>query len=168
MNRKISCSINSESFSASVDVRKSLLEILRENGYIGVKEGCGVGECGACTVLVDDVPVDSCLYLAIWVEGRSIRTIEGESRDGSLSAVQQAYLDNGAVQCGFCTPGLIMTSTAFVEKHKGRSVSRGEIRRGHAGNLCRCTGYEDILKAVEQCLDNTQEKKTDKGDSCKP
>jgi len=167
MNRKISCTINNKSFNVTVDVRKSLLEILRENGYIGVKEGCGVGECGACTVLVDDVPVDSCLYLAIWVDGRSIRTIEGESRDGSLSAVQQAYLDNGAVQCGFCTPGLIMASTAFVEKHKGHRVSREEIRRGHAGNLCRCTGYEDIIRAVEQCLEDAQERKAVKSDSCK-
>ena len=147
-------------------MRLSLLEMLRENGYIGVKEGCGVGECGACTVLVDDVPVDSCLYLAIWIEGRSIRTIEGESRDGSLSAVQQAYLDKGAVQCGFCTPGLIMTSTAFIEKHKGRRVSREEIRKGHAGNLCRCTGYEDIIKAVEQCLEDSPETKPGSSDSC--
>ena len=152
MNRKISCTINSKSFSATIDVRKSLLEILRENGYIGVKEGCGVGECGACTVLVDNVPVDSCLYLAIWVDGRSIRTIEGESRDGSLSAVQQAYLDTGAVQCGFCTPGLVMTSTAFVEKHQRKTITREQIRKYHAGNLCRCTGYEGIIKAVEKCL----------------
>ena len=167
MNRKISCTINSETFSATIDVRKSLLEILRENGNTGVKEGCGAGECGACTVLVDNVPVNACLYLAIWVDGRTIRTIEGESKGGKLSAVQQAYLDQGAVQCGFCTPGLIMTSTAFVEKHKGRSVSREEIRRGHAGNLCRCTGYEGIIKAVEQCLETKQERKPDNSDSCK-
>ena len=157
MNRKISCSINGESFSTTIDVRKSLLEILRENGYIGVKEGCGAGECGACTVLMDEVPVNSCLYLAIWADGRSIRTVEGESRDGSLSAVQQAYLDTGAVQCGFCTPGLIMTSTAFVEKHKGETVTREQIRLQHAGNLCRCTGYEGIIRAVEKCLSDKDE-----------
>ena len=167
MNRKISCTINSQPFSTTIDVRKSLLEILRESGHIGVKEGCGVGECGACTVLVDNLPVDSCLYLAIWVDGRSIRTVEGESKRGKLSAVQQAYLDQGAVQCGFCTPGLIMTSTAFVEKYKGRNVSREEIRRAHAGNLCRCTGYEDIIRAVEQCLEDAQERKPDSSDSCK-
>ena len=152
MNRKISCTINSESYSATIDVRLSLLEMLRKNGYIGVKEGCGVGECGACTVLVDNIPVDSCLYLAIWADGRDIRTIEGESRGGRLSAVQQAYLDTGAVQCGFCTPGLIMTSTAFMEKHKGKTVTREQIRKYHAGNLCRCTGYEGIIRAVEKCL----------------
>ncbi len=156
MNRKISCTINSESFTSTVDVRKSLLEILRENGHIGVKEGCGAGECGACTVLVDHIPVDSCLYLAIWADGRKIRTIEGESRDGSLSAVQQAYLDTGAVQCGFCTPGLIMTSTAFVEKHRGEKVTRDQIRKSHAGNLCRCTGYEGIVRAVEKCLSDRE------------
>jgi aerobic-type carbon monoxide dehydrogenase small subunit (CoxS/CutS family) len=167
MNRKISCTINNAPFTATIDVRISLLEILRESGYIGVKEGCGAGECGACTVLVDNLPVDSCLYLAMWVDGRSIRTIEGESKGGKLSAVQQAYLDQGAVQCGFCTPGLIMTSTAFVEKHKGRGVSREEIRRGHAGNLCRCTGYEVIIRAVEQCLEEPQDGKTDGSDSCK-
>jgi len=153
MIRNISCTINGKSITLTVDVRKSLLDILRQNGYTGVKEGCGVGECGACTVLVDDVPVDACLYLAVWVDGRTIRTIEGESRNGKLSEVQQAYLDTGAVQCGFCTPGLIMTSTAFVEKHKGQAnVSRHEIRRAHAGNLCRCTGYEGIIRAVERCL----------------
>ena len=152
MNRKISCTINGQSFSTTLNIRKSLLEILRENGYIGAKEGCGAGECGACTVLVDGVPMDSCLYLAIWVDGHSIRTVEGESRDGSLSAVQQAYLDTGAVQCGFCTPGLVMTSTAFVEKYKGQTVTRDQIRKFHAGNLCRCTGYEGIIRAVEKCL----------------
>jgi len=152
MNRNISCTINGKSVTLMVDVRKSLLDILRHNGHTGVKEGCGVGECGACTVLVDNVPVDACLYLAVWADGRTIRTIEGESKDGKLSEVQQAYLDTGAVQCGFCTPGLVMTSTAFVEKHKGESVSREQIRRAHAGNLCRCTGYEGIIRAVEKCL----------------
>lgn len=166
MMRNISCTINGKSMTLVVDVRQSLLEVLRDNGYTSVKEGCGVGECGACTVLVDDVPLDSCLYLAIWVDGRSIRTTEGESKDGKLTAVQQAYLDKGAVQCGFCTPGLIMSSTAFVERHKGRQVSREEIRKGHAGNLCRCTGYEDIIRAVEQCLEEAQESESDHDMQC--
>ena len=158
MIRNISCTINGKPVSLRVDVRQSLLEVLREHGYTSVKEGCGVGECGACTVLVDDVPLDSCLYLAIWVDGCSIRTAEGETRQGALSEVQQAYLDTGAVQCGFCTPGLIMASTAFVEKHKGKEkISREDIRRAHAGNLCRCTGYESIIRAVEQCLADEEE-----------
>ena len=166
MIRNISCTINGKSVTLVVDVRQSLIEVLRENGYTSVKEGCGVGECGACTVLVDDVPVDSCLYLAVWVEGRNIRTAEGEAKEGKLSAVQQAYLDKGAVQCGFCTPGLIMSSTAFVEQHRDKKVSRDEIRRGHAGNLCRCTGYEDIIKAVEQCLADDEDKDPDKDQVC--
>jgi xanthine dehydrogenase iron-sulfur-binding subunit len=150
--QNISCTINGKPVTLLVDVRKSLSEVLRENGFTGVKEGCGAGECGACTVLVDNIPVDSCLYLAVRADGRNIRTIEGEARGGRLSAVQQAYLDAGAVQCGFCTPGLIMTTTAFVEKYRGKKVSRAEIRRAHAGNLCRCTGYESIVRAVEKCL----------------
>lgn len=152
MMQNISCTVNGKPVTLLVDVRKSLLEVLRENGFTGVKEGCGAGECGACTVLVDNIPVDSCLYLAVRADARNIRTVEGEARGGTLSAVQQAYLDAGAVQCGFCTPGLIMTTTAFVEKHRGKKVSRAEIRKAHAGNLCRCTGYESIVRAVEKCL----------------
>ena len=167
MIRNISCTINDKSVTLTVDVRQSLIEVLRENGYTSVKEGCGVGECGACTVLVDNVPVDSCLYLAVWVEGHSLRTTEGETKDGKLSAVQQSYLDKGAVQCGFCTPGLIMASTAFVERHKGKNkVSREEIRRAHAGNLCRCTGYEDIIRAVEQCLPEPEDRDSTAVDQC--
>ena len=131
MIRNISCTINGKSVTLVVDVRQSLIEVLRENGYTSVKEGCGVGECGACTVLVDDVPVDSCLYLAVWVEGRNIRTAEGEAKEGKLSDVQQAYLDKGAVQCGFCTPGLIMSSTAFVEQHRDKKVSRDVLSLIH-------------------------------------
>ena len=168
MIQNISCTINSKPVSLRVDVRQSLLEVLREHGYTSVKEGCGVGECGACTVLVDEVPLDSCLYLAVWANGRSIRTAEGEARQGKLSEVQQAYLDTGAVQCGFCTPGLIMTSTSFVEKHKGKEkISRAEIRRAHAGNLCRCTGYESILRAVEQCLTDAEDEDTDTSLVCR-
>lgn len=152
MMQNISCTVNGKPVTLLVDVRKSLSEVLRENGFTGVKEGCGAGECGACTVLVDNIPVDSCLYLAVRADARNIRTVEGEARGGTLSAVQQAYLDAGAVQCGFCTPGLIMTTTAFVEKHRGKKVSRAEIRKAHAGNLCRCTGYESIVRAVEKCL----------------
>ncbi len=161
MIQNISCTINDKPVSLRVDVRQSLLEVLREHGYTSVKEGCSSGECGACTVLVDEVPLDSCLYLAVWVDGHRIRTAEGESRQGKLSQVQQAYLDSGAVQCGFCTPGLIMTSTSFVEKHKGEDkISRAEIRRAHAGNLCRCTGYESIIRAVEQCLTGAENQDT--------
>ena len=107
----ITLTINGQSEELLVPSNLTLLHVLRDQlGLTGTKNGCEAGECGACTVLVDDVPLDSCLYLAVWVDGRSIRTAEGETKKGSLSAVQQAYLDTGAVQCGFCTPGLIMTS----------------------------------------------------------
>ncbi len=152
MKKKITCTINDRQYFLSVDVGQSLLDTLRDLGLTGVKEGCGVGECGACTVLMDGIPVDSCITLAVWADGKTIRTVEAESKDGQLSKVQQAYIDAGAVQCGFCTPGLIMTTTAFVEKHKNDKISREDIRKGHAGNLCRCTGYETIINAVEMCL----------------
>ncbi len=156
MNRAITFTLNGKKKEISVDVRQSLLEVIREQlGLISVKQGCAVGECGACTVLIDNEPIDACLYLAVWADGRSIRTVEGESRSNQLSAIQQAFVDEGAVQCGICTPGFVMAATAFVEKHKGQNVSRHEIRRGLAGNLCRCTGYDTIVTAVEKCLDDT-------------
>ncbi len=164
MRKTVSCTINGSAYTLSVDVRQSLLDMLRELGLTSVKEGCGVGECGACTVLVNGRAIDSCIYLAVWAHGKTIRTAEGEVADGRMSAVQQAYVDAGAVQCGFCTPGLIMTSTAFVERHRGREVSRQEIRRAHAGNLCRCTGYETIIRAVEKCLGRQAEMPSDDGD----
>jgi len=145
----IKLTINTKKYEMAVDVRKSLMDLLRELGYTSVKHGCGVGECGACTVLVDDIPIDSCLYLAVWANNRAIRTTEGECRDGRLSTVQTGYVEEGAVQCGFCTPGLIMTTTSFLEKNKGKDLSHDKIRVGHAGNLCRCTGYQTIINAVE-------------------
>ena len=149
----ITCTINGKKKALQVDVRQSLLEVLREQlGLLSVKQGCAVGECGACTVLIDNEPLDACIYLAVWADGRSVRTVEAESRSDRLSKVQQAFVDEGAVQCGICTPGFVMAATAFVEKNRGRSVSRTEIRRGLAGNLCRCTGYDTIVTAVEKTL----------------
>jgi aerobic-type carbon monoxide dehydrogenase small subunit (CoxS/CutS family) len=157
VNRTITCTINGNKKELNVDVRQSLLEVLREQlGLISIKQGCAVGECGACTVLIDDVPMDACIYLAVWADGRAIRTVEGESQDGQLSVIQQAFVDEGAVQCGICTPGFVMAATAVVEKNKGRKVSRDEIRRQLAGNLCRCTGYDTIVTAVEKSLGNAE------------
>ncbi|WP_022849643.1 xanthine dehydrogenase subunit XdhC [Limisalsivibrio acetivorans] len=156
MTKEINLRINGEEVTIDVDIRLSLLDLLRDEGYTSVKQGCGVGECGACTVLIDQVPTDACMYLAVWADGKEIRTSEGEGSEGKLSRVQQAYIDAGAVQCGYCTPGFIMTSTAFVEKHKGEEVDRETIRREHAGNLCRCTGYETIICAVEACLNDKE------------
>ncbi len=150
----ITCSVNGKQKELRVDIRQSLLEVLREQlGLVSVKQGCAVGECGACTVLIDNVPIDACIYLAVWADGRSVRTVEGESRSDKLSKVQQAFVDEGAVQCGICTPGFVMAATAFVEKNRGREVTRNEIRRGLAGNLCRCTGYDTIINAVEKSMD---------------
>ena len=153
--REITFSINEKQRTLYIDMRKSLLEVLREElGLTGVKQGCGVGECGACSVLVDDVLVDSCIYLAIRAHGKNIRTIEGEAKNGKLSRVQQAYVDEGAVQCGFCTPGFIMATTSFTEKCQNKNVTEDDIRKEHAGNLCRCTGYQNILKAIEKSIES--------------
>jgi xanthine dehydrogenase iron-sulfur-binding subunit len=155
VNRTITFTLNGKKKEITIDVRQSLLDVLREKlGMISVKQGCAVGECGACTVLIDGLPIDACIYLAVWADGRSIRTVEGESRDDKLSEVQQAFVNEGAVQCGICTPGFVMAATAFIEKHRNRKVSREEIRRGLAGNLCRCTGYDAIVTAVQKCLDD--------------
>jgi aerobic-type carbon monoxide dehydrogenase small subunit (CoxS/CutS family) len=153
MKKNITFTINDRLKNLDVDIRHSLLDVIREEiGITSTKEGCGVGECGACSVLIDDVLVDACIYMAVWADGKTIRTAEGESKDGKLSTVQKAYIDEGAVQCGFCTPGLIMASTTFVEKQKCQSVTKDDIRKAHAGNICRCTGYKSIINAVEKAL----------------
>jgi aerobic-type carbon monoxide dehydrogenase small subunit (CoxS/CutS family) len=150
---EIEITVNGTHYHRVIDIRKSLLEVLREDlGLTGTKLGCGVGECGACSVLVDDVLVDACIYLAVWAHARTIRTIEGEAEQGRLSPVQQAYVTEGAVQCGFCTPGFVMATTAFVEQHKGQAVTDDTIRKAHAGNLCRCTGYQHILQAAKKSI----------------
>lgn len=141
--------INGKDFELNVDVRKSLMDVLRDLGFTGAKAGCGVGECGACTVIIDGRNIDSCLYLAVWARGKAVRTIEGEAKNGELTSIQEAYVEAGAVQCGFCTPGLIMSSTAFLENHDGSELTSHEIRKAHAGNLCRCTGYQTIVDAVQ-------------------
>jgi carbon-monoxide dehydrogenase small subunit len=149
---KISMVVNGKPYSLEVDIRESLLEVLRNRlHFTGVKQGCSVGECGACTVLIDGLPVNSCIYLAVWADGREITTIEGVSKDGELSKVQQAFVDEGAVQCGFCTPGLVLTATALTES--GRKYSDEEIKREISGHLCRCTGYNKIFNAVKRALE---------------
>ncbi|TSJ56160.1 xanthine dehydrogenase iron sulfur-binding subunit XdhC [Atlantibacter subterranea] len=152
----VNCSINGAPFRFTASPATPLAELLRGQGLLSVKQGCNVGECGACTVLVDGVAIDSCLYLAAWVEGKAIRTVEGESIGGQLSAVQHAYTRSGAVQCGFCTPGLIMATTALLAKPHAQPFTVLEIRQGLAGNLCRCTGYQMIVETVQAC-DRPQE-----------
>lgn len=148
----IKCNMNGNDIESYVDPRASLTDMLRgDYRLLSVKKGCEVGECGACTVIVDGETVNSCIYLAIWAEGKSIRTLESlNTIDGGTTPLQQAFIDEGAVQCGFCTPGFIMSATAIIES--GKSYTRNEIRRLLSGNLCRCTGYENIVTAVEKAL----------------
>lgn len=152
--KTIRFTLNGEEVSASVDVRESLADVLRvEFGMTSVKKGCEVGECGACTVLIDGNPYDSCIFLAAWIDGKEVLTLEGlMDEDGTISDIQQAFIDEAAIQCGFCTPGFILSAEHLLRS--GRRHSREEIRRELSGNMCRCTGYQNIINAVEKTMDN--------------
>jgi carbon-monoxide dehydrogenase small subunit len=140
--------VNGEEQSLSFAPYKTLLEVLREElGLTGTKHGCELGECGACAVLVDGEPQLSCLTLALECDGRSVQTIEGMARGAELHPLQAAFADFGGSQCGYCTPGVIMTAKALLERNP--SPTRQEIREATAGNLCRCTGYQQIVDAIE-------------------
>ena len=147
--------VNGKEEELAVDPRESLLETLRNRlGLTSVKKGCEVGECGTCTVLVDGEAIDSCIYLTMWAEGRSIMTVEGlKGPNGELSTIQKAFIEEAAVQCGFCTPGLIMTAVEIVGT--GKRYNRDELRKLISGHLCRCTGYENILNAMERIVEET-------------
>ena len=155
MLKKITMTVNGEVREVEVNVGESLLDVLRNKlGLTGTKKGCGVGECGACTVLIDGENIDSCIYLAVWADGKEVRTIEGLAKDGELSPVQKSFIDEGAVQCGFCTPGLVMSTTALVEKKE--KLTKEELKRGLSGHLCRCTGYQHVLTAAEKALEGEE------------
>ncbi|HTP53801.1 MAG TPA: (2Fe-2S)-binding protein [Thermoplasmata archaeon] len=140
--------LNGHPVSAPCPAPRILLDLLREDLELtGTKRGCDLGTCGCCTVLVDGRPTLSCLTLARLVEGRDVRTIEGLSPRSGLSRVQRAFVEHGATQCGFCTPGFVVTATALLEEHP--HPSREEIERAISGNLCRCTGYTKIVEAIE-------------------
>jgi len=147
--------VNGKDVEVAVDPRESLADTLRNRLYLNsVKKGCEVGECGACTVLVDGEAVDSCIYLALWAADRKVLTAEGlKGPNGELSPIQQAFVDEAAVQCGFCTPGLIMTAVEIVGT--GKKYNREELRKLISGHLCRCTGYENILNAMERIVEET-------------
>ena len=148
-SRLASFVVNDEPRSVSFPPNATLLEVLREQlGLTGTKHGCELGECGTCTVLVDGVPILSCLALALSHAGAAIDTVEGLARDGSLHPLQEAFADLGAAQCGYCTPGILMTAKALLEKEK--SPSKERIREAISGNLCRCTGYQQIVEAIEE------------------
>lgn len=142
--------VNGEKQQLMIDERSSLTDVLRDQLHLtSVKKGCEVGECGACTVLINGEAYDSCIYLGIWAEGKEILTTEGlMDGDGNISDIQQAFIDEGAVQCGFCTCGVIMAAIPIIEDSK--EYTTDEIRKGISGNFCRCTGYENILNAVEK------------------
>ena len=145
----LSCTINDDAVEVLVQPYETLLDALREAlGLTGPKEGCGTGDCGACTVHLDDKPIASCLMLAMQVRGRSVRTIEGLSRAGTLHPLQDAFVRLGVPQCGFCIPGVLMAAAALLAENPHPTES--EIRYGIAGNLCRCTGYTKMLAAITE------------------
>ena len=153
MLKIIHVTVNGREREIAVDERESLLDTLRNRlDLSSVKKGCEVGECGACTVLVDGEAIDSCIYLAMWAEGKSVMTGEGlKSREGDLSPIQKAFIEEAAVQCGFCTPGIIMSAVEIVGT--GKRYTREELRKLISGHLCRCTGYEKILDAVARSVE---------------
>lgn len=148
----VKCNINGKDVETMVDVRASLTDMLRNDYRLtSVKKGCEVGECGACNVLIGDEAFNSCIYLAVWAEGKKIRTLEGLlGPNGELSDIQQAFIDETAIQCGFCTPGFIMTSVEILES--GKKYTRDQLRKLLSGHLCRCTGYENVVNAVEKTM----------------
>jgi aerobic carbon-monoxide dehydrogenase small subunit len=149
MARDIGFTFNGNPLKMTVEDHWTLLYFIREElGYTGTKEGCGGGECGACTVIVDGEAVNSCLYLAAEIDGKDLVTIEGlASEDGTLHPLQQAFVENGGIQCGFCSPGMIMSAKALLDKNP--NANEAEIKHAIAGNLCRCTGYVQIIDSIK-------------------
>ncbi len=148
MKTRLTLTVNGEDREVVVAVHKTLLEVLREDlNLTGTKHGCELGECGTCTVLIDGEPALSCLVLPIECQGRAIKTVEGMAEGTQLHPLQQAFAELGAAQCGYCTPGILLTAEALLEENP--TPTRDEVRTALAGNLCRCTGYIKILDAVE-------------------
>ena len=147
MKKQIILTVNGHERSVLVEPRQTLLDVLRYDLRLtGTKEGCGDGNCGSCTILMDGQAVNSCLVLAIEAEGHNILTIEGLAQDGELHPLQKAFIDEGAVQCGFCTPGMIMNAKAILDINP--HPTEEQVRLAIAGNLCRCTGYDKIVRAI--------------------
>ena len=158
MGKIITFTINDEEHSLQVEPQWTLLHVIRDELRLtGTKEGCGQGECGSCTVLVNGKAVNSCLILAVAADGQSIETIEGLARKEKLHPLQKSFVEKGAIQCGFCTPGMIMTSKALLDKRA--TLSEKEVRYEMAGNLCRCTGYAKIIEAIMAVADHPKGKR---------
>ncbi|HJM51211.1 MAG TPA: (2Fe-2S)-binding protein [Alphaproteobacteria bacterium] len=147
VKQTVAFTVNGRPYEVDVPVNWTLLRLLRDElGLIGTKDGCSQGVCGACTVLLDGVTVRACLSLAVRADGRSVTTVEGLKQDGKLHRLQQAFMDQGAVQCGFCTPGMLLSSAELLEENP--TPNEDEVREALVGNLCRCTGYTRIVRAV--------------------
>ena len=152
---RIEFNLNGKDVALETPAHRTLLQVLRENLHLtGTKQGCGEGECGACTVLLDGRAVNACLTLAVEVDGCAVRTIEGESAGPELSPLQEAFVRNHALQCGFCTPGMIMSTRALLERNP--SPTEDQIKEAIAGNLCRCTGYRPIIRAVRDAAEQAK------------
>jgi carbon-monoxide dehydrogenase small subunit len=144
---EITLKVNGISYTVDVKPQRTLVEVLRETlGLMGTKKSCNEGECGACTLLMDGKPVASCLVLAIDAQGKEILTIEGLSQGEKLHPIQEAFLKHGGIQCGFCTPGMVMSAKAFLDEHP--KPTEAEVRKAISGNLCRCTGYQQIVDSI--------------------
>jgi len=153
MKTKINVTVNGKEYTLDVEPNQTLVEILRDQmGLTGTKVGCGVGDCGSCTVLMNGKAVNSCLVLAGEVDGKEILTIEGVGTEESLHPIQQAFIDQGAIQCGFCTPGMVLSANALLDQNPNPSDS--QIRTAISGNLCRCTGYQKIIRAIQDASKN--------------
>ena len=149
MKQEMQFKVNGEEYTVQVDTRRTLLEVLRETlGLTGTKEMCNKGDCGGCTVIMDGKPVLSCLILAIESQGRDIMTIEGLAKGYELHPIQKAFVDSGAIQCGYCTPGFIMSAKALLDKTP--NPTEDEVKEGIANNICRCTGYVQIVEAIQK------------------
>ncbi|MGF7060849.1 (2Fe-2S)-binding protein [Brassicibacter mesophilus] len=147
--KKIELKVNGKNHTVEIEEDMRLLDVLRDKlGLTGTKEGCGEGECGACTVIMDGETVDSCLVMAFQAEGKEILTIEGLEDKNGIHPIQKAFIEEGAVQCGFCTPGMVLSAKALLDKNS--SPDRKQIKEAISGNLCRCTGYNKIVDAVEK------------------
>ena len=149
MSHEISFKFNGNPMKMIIEDHWTLLHLIREElGYTGTKEGCGSGECGACTVIVDDQAVNSCLYLAAEIDGKQLTTIEGLAEsDGTLHPIQKSFVEKGGIQCGFCSPGMILSAKALLDKTP--NASEADIKEAIAGNLCRCTGYVQIIDSIK-------------------